>query len=72
MRIILHYNVDDVTCDGEYCNVDVEIDGRVVMEYGSDLEERGFERAESFIEGYVEATGLKYKISVAKINDIDE
>jgi hypothetical protein len=60
-RIIKHYDKDPVTGElgGDYHYVTVEIYGRKVKNYGDYYHEKGFERAQAFIEGYAHANNIK-------------
>lgn len=49
----IHYNKNDTKFSKDYTSIEVLIDGTVVAEYGDEYHDRGMERADSFIDGYV-------------------
>jgi hypothetical protein len=67
-RIIKHFPRDEDTgkllSDGDYYYVTVEIHGHKVKNYGDSYHEKGFERAQAFIEGYAHAIGMTKGVSI--------
>jgi len=67
-RIIKHYPCDEesgrLLDEGDYYYVTVEIHGHKVKNYGDSYHERGFERAQAFIEGYAHAIGMTKGVSI--------
>lgn len=67
-RIIKHYDLNPETKElevgGDYRYVTVEIHGNKVKNYGDYYHEKGFERAQAFIEGYALAIGMPNGISI--------
>jgi hypothetical protein len=65
-RIIKHFDRDQESGEltGDYRYVTVEIHGHKVKNYGDEYHEKGFERAQSFIEGYAHAIGMSKGVSI--------
>lgn len=65
-RIIKHFEKDPETGElgGDYHYVTVEIHGHKVKNYGDYYHEKGFERAQAFIEGYAHAIGMTKGVSI--------
>lgn len=51
VRVMTHFCSDDVECDGDYCQVDLMIDDKVVKSWGDYYHDNGSEKCASFIEG---------------------
>ena len=56
-HIVLHFDKEDYSCEGEYFEVDVVVDGKLIQKYGDDYHDRGYEKAEGFISGLQFAKG---------------
>jgi hypothetical protein len=67
-RIIKHFERDEesgrLLTDSDYHYVTVEIHGHKVKNYGDYYHEKGFERAQAFIEGYAHAIGMTKGVSI--------
>ena len=50
ISIINHYFEDDEHCIGDYVKVDVEVNARIVAEYGDAAHDSGEERAKGFVD----------------------
>ena len=50
-HIVLHFDKEDYSWEGEYREVDVVVDDKLIQKYGDDYHDKGYERAEGFING---------------------
>jgi hypothetical protein len=55
IEIITHFPKDDPTCCGDYYSVDVKIDGELARHYNDEYDDRGDEKSEAFVDGYLYA-----------------
>jgi hypothetical protein len=53
-------------CGGDYDAIEVIIDGETVAEYGDHYHDKGFEKAEGFVEGYLFALNKECKIKYTR------
>jgi hypothetical protein len=51
VKIITHYEASDKDCGGEYTEVSIWVDNRLVQQYGDYYHDKGEERAEAFVDG---------------------
>jgi hypothetical protein len=52
LEVIEWYPMYDVMCTGDYLNVTVEMNGKVLKEYGDEYHDKGRHKALAFAEGY--------------------
>jgi len=64
INIITHYEIDDVKFNRDYTSIDIEIDGKEMIEYGDFYHDRGQEKAE----GFLDCLDILKKLNV--INDV--
>jgi hypothetical protein len=57
IEIITHYDEEDTDFSSDYYSVDVKIAGRVVRHYSDHYHDKGAEKADSFIDGFLFASG---------------
>lgn len=70
--ISIHFQRDDKDCDGDYYDVEVFIDGKLVKKYGDYYHDKGEIRAEEFLNGVKHVVGPSFKILRESIADRDE
>ncbi len=51
--MVIHYDTLDTYFACDYLSMEVIIDGKVVRDYGDNLHDRGLEKAEAFIDGFL-------------------
>jgi hypothetical protein len=68
IEIVTHYAEDDEDCSCDYYSVDVKIGGKVVRHYSDHYHDKGAEKADSFVDGYLFANGQE--IDIEKPNDL--
>ena len=73
VQLIYHYSVEDEDCGGDYCSVDVMVDGKKVIGYGDYYHDKGAETAGGFIDGLKFVYGEKNVevLEEKNINDSD-
>ena len=49
--VVTHFCSDDPECDGDYCQVDLMIDDKMVKSWDDYYHDQGIEKCKSFIEG---------------------
>lgn len=47
---------------GDCIGYQVELDGKVIAEFGDDYHDKGYEKSEAFVEGYCFAKGIKIDV----------
>lgn len=55
IKIITHFPTDDEDCNGDYYDVEVQIDGKVVASFGDYYHDKGQDKAEAWKDGYIAA-----------------
>jgi hypothetical protein len=53
IEIIEHYDKKDKDFSCDYYSVDVKIGGKIVRHYSDAYHDRGLEKAEAFVDGYL-------------------
>ena len=73
LRVIEHFDKGDEECGGDYHYVTVDLNGKQVVEFGDDYHDKGQERAESWIQGFIFAhRTIKDKIEVLETQYIND
>lgn len=65
VEIVTHYAEEDTDFSGDYYSVDVKINGKVVRHYSDHYHDKGAEKADSFVDGYLFALGKDIDIEKA-------
>ncbi len=50
VKVITHYDKKDTTFSGDYCSIDIEINGIPVVSFGDHYHDHGREKCQGFIE----------------------
>lgn len=71
VKIVTHYEQSDTDCSGEYYDIEVFINNRLVAEYGDYYHDKGEEKVEGFIAALKLIYGNDIKIEKQSIADRD-
>jgi len=70
-EFIIYYvypNEDEL--DGDYWEIELELNGEIIAKYGDYYHDKGSEKAKGFIKGYAYANNWKEKVDyIIKCND---
>lgn len=51
IKVIIHYDVNDITFNSDYTSIDIYINGFKIKSFGDSYHDDGWERAESYLDG---------------------
>lgn len=71
IQIITHYNKNDEDFSGDYTSVHIDIDNKVVAEFGDSYHDKGIKKAEGFINGLEWAFDVKFIVEYVEKNDYE-
>lgn len=71
VKIVTHYQIEDTECNGDYYDIELFIDGKLVKEFGDYYHEKGDVKVEAFLEGIKYATKKKMTVTNEKVADRD-
>lgn len=58
IAILKHYQKDDKEFSGDYSSIEILFDNKITVIYGDFYHDKGQERSEAFIEGFLKAVDL--------------
>lgn len=67
--IVTHYESSDEECDGDYYDIELFIDNKLVKTFGDYYHDKGEERVDAFIEGVEFTQGSRLKVSRKSVAD---
>jgi hypothetical protein len=67
-----HYPKSDVNCEGDYWEVRLISDGKMIKGYGDYYHDKGSEKISAFIEGINYVTGNKPVVETTHIADLED
>jgi hypothetical protein len=70
VEVITHYFKDDENCYGEYTSIEIIVDGELAVEFGSCYDDKGSERAETYLE-CMEQCGFKGRVVKTEVADYE-
>jgi len=71
VKILTHYPVDDPDCTGDYCSVDVLVDGELVRQYGDWYHDKGDVQARAFVEGFLARPHIQADVEYDQVADYE-
>lgn len=69
VTILTHFSKDDTDCSGDYYDIEIIINDKVVMTYNDYYHDKGEEKATGFIDGLQYLSNNKYKVEYREIAD---
>jgi hypothetical protein len=70
-KIVTHYEKSDKKFMGDYSDIELFIDDKLVKTFGDYYHDKGSEKVEAFIEGVEWATGASLKVTKKQVADRD-
>lgn len=51
IKIVTHYDRDDIDCSGDYASIDIYLNGTKIKSYGDYYHDKGSEKVDGFLDG---------------------